>query len=137
MTEPPAALVDTNVLFDVLYDDPVWAEWSTRQLEAAALRGDLAINDIVYAELSVRFETIEALDDTMEGMGLVIAPTPRSALFMAGKVFERYRARGGVRTSILPDFIIGAHATVLGVPLLSRDTRRYRICFPRLELVSP
>ena len=137
MTEPPAALVDTNVLFDVLYDDPVWAEWSTRQLEAAALRGDLAINDIVYAELSVRFETIEALDDTMEGMGLVIAPTPRSALFMAGKVFERYRARGGVRTSILPDFIIGAHATVLGVPLLSRDTRRYRTCFPRLELVSP
>jgi predicted nucleic acid-binding protein len=137
VTEPPAALVDTNVLFDVLYDDPVWAEWSTRQLEAAALRGDLAINDIVYAELSVRFETIEALDDTMEGMGLVIAPTPRSALFMAGKVFERYRARGGVRTSILPDFIIGAHATVLGVPLLSRDTRRYRICFPRLELVSP
>jgi len=137
VTEPPAALVDTNVLFDVLYDDPVWAEWSTRQLEAAALRGDLAINDIVYAELSVRFETIEALDDTMEGMGLVIAPTPRSALFMAGKVFERYRARGGVRTSILPDFIIGAHATVLGVPLLSRDTRRYRTCFPRLELVSP
>ena len=137
MTEPPAALVDTNVLFDVLYDDPVWAEWSTRQLEAAALRGDLAINDIVYAELSVRFETIEALDDTLEGMGLVIAPTPRSALFMAGKVFERYRARGGVRTSILPDFIIGAHATVLGVPLLSRDTRRYRTCFPRLELVSP
>lgn len=137
MTERPAALVDTNVLFDVLYDDPVWAEWSTRQLEAAALRGDLAINDIVYAELSVRFETIEALDDTMEGMGLVIAPTPRSALFMAGKVFERYRARGGVRTSILPDFIIGAHATVLGVPLLSRDTRRYRTCFPRLELVSP
>jgi len=137
VTERPAALVDTNVLFDVLYDDPVWAEWSTRQLEAAALRGDLAINDIVYAELSVRFETIEALDDTMEGMGLVIAPTPRSALFMAGKVFERYRARGGVRTSILPDFIIGAHATVLGVPLLSRDTRRYRTCFPRLELVSP
>ena len=137
MTERPAALVDTNVLFDVLYDDPAWAEWSTLQLEAAALRGAVAINDIVYAELSVRFGTIEALNETVADMGLVMAPMPRSALFMAGKVFERYRARGGVRTSILPDFIIGAHATVLDVPLLSRDTRRYRTYFPRLVLVTP
>ena len=137
MTERPAALVDTNVLFDVLYDDPVWAEWSTLQLEAAALRGAVAINDIAYAELSVRFGTIEALNETVADMGLVIAPTPRSALFMAGKVFERYRARGGIRTSILPDFIIGAHATVLDVPLLSRDMRRYRTYFPRLVLVTP
>ena len=137
MTERPAALVDTNVLFDVLYDDPAWAEWSTLQLEAAALRGAVAINDIVYAELSVRFGTIEALNETVADMGLVMAPMPRSALFMAGKVFERYRARGGVRTSILPDFMIGAHATVLDVPLLSRDTRRYRTSFPRLVLVTP
>jgi predicted nucleic acid-binding protein len=137
VTERLAALVDTNVLFDVLYDDPVWADWSTLQLAVATLRGAVAINDIVYAELSVRFATIEALDETVAEMGLVMAPTPRSALFMAAKVFERYGARGGARTSILPDFIVGAHATVLDVPLLSRDTRRYRTYFPRLALVTP
>jgi predicted nucleic acid-binding protein len=137
VTEPLATLVDTNVIFDVLYDDPVWAEWSTLQLDAAALRGAVAINDIVYAELSVRFESIEALDQTVADMELMIAPMPRSALFMAGKVFARYRALGGVRTSILPDFILGAHASTLAVPLLSRDARRYRTYFPRLELIAP
>jgi predicted nucleic acid-binding protein len=130
-------LVDTNVLLDLLTGDPKWADWSIGQLDAAALRGPLAINDIVYAELSVRFATIEALDAVVAEMGIVVAAIPRAALFLAGKVFQRYRAAGGSLIGVLSDFFIGAHAAVLGCARLSRDTGRYRAYFPGLQLVTP
>jgi len=130
-------LVDTNVLLDIVTDDPNWADWSIRQLDAAALRGPLAINDVVYAEMSVRFATIEALDAVLNETAIAIAPMPRAALFLAGKVFARYRASGGTRTGVLPNFFIGAHAAVTGRPLLSRDAQRYRRYFPRIALVTP
>jgi predicted nucleic acid-binding protein len=130
-------LIDTNVLVDILFNDPTWAPWSVRQLESAALKGALAINEVVYAELSVHAPTIEALDEAVDEAGLKLLATPRPALFMAGKAFQAYRARGGPRTSMLPDFFIGAHAAILGVPLLTRDPRRYRTYFPKLELIVP
>jgi len=130
-------LVDTNVLLDLFTNDPEWADWSVRQLEAASLKGPLAINDVVYAELSVRFDAIETLDAALMETGVSIEPMPRAALFLAGKAFQRYRARGGSRSGVLPDFFMGAHAAVTGWPLLTRDVRRYRTAFPRVELVAP
>ena len=130
-------LVDTNILLDVLTDDHHWADWSIRQLDAAALKGPLVINDVIYAELSVRFLTIEAVDAVLAETGSTVMAIPRSALFLAGKVFQRYRAAGGLRTGVLPDFFIGAHAAASGLPLLSRDVGRYRTYFPTIDLVTP
>lgn len=130
-------LVDTNVLLDVVTNDPVWAEWSVEQLEAAALRGPLVINDIVYAELSVRYERIEKLEEFVEQAGLEMMPLPRAALFLAAKVFTAYRKAGGTRNGVLPDFFIGAQAAVEGLELLTRDTARYRSYFPTVKLIAP
>jgi predicted nucleic acid-binding protein len=130
-------LIDTNVLLDIVTRDPIWADWSLRQLDAAALRGPLAINEIVYAELSVRFQSLEALDERLDDADILLLAAPRPALFLAGKVFQRYRTAGGSRTSILPDFFIGAHAAILEVPLVTRDSRRYRTYYPTLRLICP
>lgn len=130
-------LVDTNVLLDLVTDDPVWADWSQQQLEAAALKGPIAINDIVYAELSIRFARIEDLDAILADVAISPLPMPRAALFLAGKVFQRYRAAGGTRTGVLPDFFIGAHAAVENLPLLTRDLQRYRTYFPSVTLITP
>lgn len=130
-------LVDTNILLDLVTDDPVWADWSLAQLEAASLRGPLAINDVIYAELAVRYDSIEALDRFLDAAGIVMIPIPRAALFLAGKVFVAYRKAGGTRTGVLPDFFIGAHAAVDRRPLLTRDLGRYRTYFPSLELIAP
>ena len=130
-------LVDTNVLLDVATNDPGWADWSIRQLEMAASRGRLIVNDIAYAELSVRFERIEDVDRFLAVGGFEIEATPRAALFLAGKVFRRYRDRGGARTGVLPDFLIGAHAAVIGLPLLTRDVGRYRTYYPTVTLIAP
>jgi predicted nucleic acid-binding protein len=130
-------LIDTNVLLDLVTDDPVWADWSIRQLDAASLTDDLIINDIVYSELSVRFARIEELDGVLDDAGVALAPMPRPALFLAGKVFQQYRAAGGTRNGVLPDFFIGAHAAVSGVPLLTRDVQRYRTYFPSIRLITP
>jgi predicted nucleic acid-binding protein len=130
-------LVDANVLLDLVTDDPDWADWSIAQLEAASLRGSLAINDIVYAELSVRYERIEDLDTFLDEAGIEIAPMPRAALFLAAKVLTKYRKAGGTRNGVLPDFFIGAHAAVAGLPLLTRDVGRYRTYFPTLTLITP
>ena len=130
-------LVDTNILLDLFTKDPVWARWSMNQLDVAAARGPLIINDVVYAELSVRFSDIRALNAALDTAALRLEPMPRAALFLAGRVFQRYRAAGGSRTGVLPDFFIGAQAAVAGWPLITRDVRRYRTYFPRLVLITP
>jgi predicted nucleic acid-binding protein len=132
-----ATLLDTSVLLDLATDDPRWAEWSEQQIERAAARGALWINDVVYAELSVRFARIEALDRFITRGGLKREPMPAAALFLAGKAFAAYRARGGSRGGVLPDFFIGAHAAVAGVPLLTRDTARVRGSYPGVTLIAP
>ena len=130
-------LVDTNVLLDLVTDDPVWADWSLAQLEAASLRGPLLINDVVYAELALRYDRIEDVEGFLRDAGIEVVPVPRAALFLAGKVFVQYRRAGGSRTGVLPDFFIGAHAAIAQVPLLTRDVGRYLTYFPTLTLISP
>lgn len=130
-------LVDTNILLDLVTRDPVWASWSLRQLDAAAIAGPIGINDMIYAELSVRFDTIEAVDAVLQDVELRTLAMPRAALFLAGKAFGRYRAAGGTRSNILPDFFIGAHAAIDGLTLLTRDAQRYRTYFPTVRLISP
>jgi predicted nucleic acid-binding protein len=131
------ALVDANVLLDVLTDDPVWADRSGSALARVADRARLAINPIVYAEVSIGFERIEELDDALPKETFARLPLPWAAAFLAGKCFVRYRRSGGARRSPLPDFYIGAHAAVEGFPLLTRDEGRYRTYLPRLELITP
>lgn len=130
-------LVDTNVLVDVLEDDPDWAEWSLQQLRAQAQVHSLAINPVVYAELSLTFSSAEALDQVVAQMGLKLLELPRPALFLAGKAFAKYRQKGGKRPNVLADFFIGAHAAVLGVPVLTRDPKRYQSYFPSVPLITP
>ncbi len=130
-------LVDTNVLIDVLEDDPRWADWSISQLRAQSQIHALAINPVVYAELSLAFERWEELDAAVGQLELAFEEIPKPALFLAGKAFARYRAAGGARTTVLPNFMIGAHAAVSGMPLLTRDARRYATYFPTVRLVAP
>ena len=130
-------LVDSNVLIDLMTDDPVWGDWSEASLEAAALVGPLLTSDVVYAELAVRYEQIEALDAFLANVQIEVVPLPKAALFLAGKVFAQYRRAGGTKSGVLPDFFIGAHASVAGWPLLTRDIRRYRTYFPALDLITP
>jgi predicted nucleic acid-binding protein len=130
-------LVDTNVLLDIATNDSGWAKWSLQQLDAAAIRGPVLINAVVYAEFSVGYLRIEEVDKVLADGGLELAEVPRAALFLAGKVFQRYRAKGGTRRGVLPDFFIGAHAAVVDLPLLTRDPRRYRTYFSGITLISP
>jgi predicted nucleic acid-binding protein len=130
-------LVDTNVLVDVLEDDPEWADWSIGQLRAQSKIHRLAINPIIYAELSLTFSTVEALDQALDDLGLTMVELPRPALFIAGKAFVRYRRQGGTKGNVLGDFFIGAHAAVSKYPLLTRDTRRYASYFPSVNLIAP
>jgi predicted nucleic acid-binding protein len=130
-------LVDTNVLLDVVQDDPKWAEWSIGQLRAQAQIHEVAINPVIYAGTSLAFSTIEALDDVVARMELALREIPRAALFLAGRAFVRYRRRGGGKAHVLPGFFIGAHAAVQGWPLLARDASRFRTYFPGLVVIAP
>ena len=130
-------LVDTNVLLDLATDELEWAEWSTAALIEASRLGALLINDVIYAELSVRYDSVERVDAFVSTAELQLTPIPRDALFLAGKAFARYRKTGGTRTGVLPDFFIGAHAQASGLHLLTRDARSYRTYFPSVRLITP
>jgi predicted nucleic acid-binding protein len=130
-------LVDSNILLDIFTRTPNWWEWALIQLEEAALHGPLLINDVIYAETSVRFQSIDEFAAALAVASVTVAPIPRKALFLAGKAFARYRASGGTRTGVLPDFFIGAHAELEGLPLLTRDAQRYQTYFPAVVLIAP
>jgi predicted nucleic acid-binding protein len=130
-------LIDTNVLLDVLENDSKWAHWSQEQLDAVGATDSLAINPIIYLELSMAFARIEQLDAVIEEASLNIEAIPKEALFLAGKVFLTYRTSKGTKHNVLPDFFIGAHAAVMQWPILTRDVGRYRTHFPTVQLITP
>jgi predicted nucleic acid-binding protein len=130
-------LVDTNVLLDLFTNDPIWADWSARQLRILSAREALLVNPVVYAQLSVGYDRVEDLDAVLVTTGVELVELPRAALFLAGRAFQTYRAQGGTRTGVLPDLFIGAHAVVEGIGLLTRDPRRYRTYFPTITLITP
>lgn len=130
-------LVDTNVLVDVLQKDPLWAQWSLQQLTAQSQIHELLINPVIYSELSMMFETMDALEAAIAQAELQVAEFPRPALFLAGKAFLRYRRQGGSKQNVLPDFFIGAHAAVVDCAILTRDPQRYRHYFPTVQLITP
>lgn len=129
--------VDTNVLLDLLKDDPLWARWSETSLNQAAARGPILATDVVFAELCVGAPTLEEAEAILAIADVRLEPCPKAALFLAAKAYLSYRRHGGARTGVLPDFFIGAHAAVVGAPLLTRDPRRYRTYFPTLALIAP
>jgi hypothetical protein len=130
-------LVDSNVLLDILTEDPVWEDWSTGALADAAEGGPIYINPIVYAEVSIRFSTVEALEAALPPRDYRRAEIPWPAAFLAGKVFLDDRRNRGAKVAPLPDFFIGAHAAVAGLDLLTRDVGRYRTYFPTVTLIAP
>ena len=130
-------LVDTNVLLDVIREDPTWFDWSAEALARAADEAPIVINQVVYGEASASFAGIEEFDAVLEAAELVRSPLPWSAAFLAGKCYIQYRRRGGTKTAPLPDFFIGAHAAVMRLRLLTRDAARYRTYFPTVELITP
>jgi len=132
-----SVLVDSNVILDVVEDDPQWCDWSLDVLNQYSETHQLIINPVIYAEVSISFERIEEFEEVLSSGGLKMVPIPKEALFLAGKVFIRYRRKQGVKTIPLPDFFIGAHAAVADVALLTRDKKRFRHYFPSVKLVSP
>ncbi len=129
-------LVDTNIILDVLTDDPNWAEWSITALEKNESKG-LAINPAVYAELSFGFDSREELDSVIRQFGLTYVKTSRDGLFKAAQAFKNYKLEGGGRNFVLPDFFLGGHAEAASCSILTRDVKMYNSFFSSVPLICP
>lgn len=130
-------LVDSNVILDILTKDPAWYKWSASNLEKLAEEHMFIINPIIYAEVSIGFEKIEAVEAALPSNFFERHPITEEVAFLAGKAFVKYKKNLGKKTSLLSDFLIGAHAAVLGIPILTRDNRHYETYFPKVELITP
>lgn len=127
--------LDTNILFDVLYNDAAWRDWSLDAVLAAGASRFIA--PVVYSELAGRYQERGVLDSELSLLGVRIEEPSRNALFQAGRAHALYRSRGGTRARVLPDFLIGAQAADRRAALVTRAAGRYRTAFPHLELISP
>jgi predicted nucleic acid-binding protein len=130
-------LIDSNILLDLATEDSEWYSWSSAAVAAAGSSSDLVINPVIYAEASVRYASPAEFDSAFPPDFFRRMPLPYTAAFLAGKAHLKYRQRGGMRTSTLPDFFIGAHAAVSGFRILTRDDRRFRRYFPTVGLIAP
>ena len=133
----PLILIDSNVILDILTANHDWQSWSQKILDEYSLQHRLCINPIIYTEISIGFEQIETLEKAIKVCGLNIIEIPKEALFLAGKVFIKYKKHKGSRNSTLSDFFIGAHASTLNIPLITRDKTKLKFYFPKLVLISP
>jgi predicted nucleic acid-binding protein len=129
--------VDSCVLLDLFTDDQNWGEWSENILDLYSQTNTLYINSIVYTEVSIGFNTIEEVEKAISELGIKVLEIPREALFLAGKVFVKYRKNKGTKTSPLPDFFIGAHVSISKFNLITRDTAKYKTYFPQVKLIHP
>ena len=132
-----AAMVDSCVILDIFTEDSRWLAWSSGALADAADRDTIILNPVIYAEVSIDFDRIEELESVLPADVFTCQAIPREAAFLAGRCFLKYRRRGGARTTPLPDFFIGAHALISGLPLITRDTKRFKDYFPTLNLITP
>ena len=130
-------LIDSCILLDLFTDDPNWANWSQRKLEEYSQINSLYINSIIYTELSMAFQKIEELEEAINMLNLRVLEIPREALFLTGKVFLKYRKNKGTKNSPLPDFFIGAHASVSNFSLITRDVSKFTTYFPKIRLIHP
>ena len=130
-------LVDTSILVDILARNSQWSEWSLDQLELAAAHDNIALNDVIYAELAAGPRNVADLDAALWTLGIDHVPIPRTALFLAGQAFRVYRRQKGTKSGLLSDFFIGAHAVATDAPLLTRDPGRIRSYFPTVEVIAP
>jgi len=132
-----SVVVDTNIIIDIAEADPTWKPWSLAQLSMALASGPALVCHVVFAELCSQYASVDEVETVLASLGLTMQPLRKAALFRAAQAFAVYRRNGGTKDNVLPDFFIGAQAVDLGVPLLTRDTRRYRSYFPELELIAP
>ena len=130
-------LFDTNVLLDIATADAVWLTWSEKEFCTATAQGPILINPIIYAELAPAFTSAADLDQWLDPAIFQRLPLPYAAGWLAAQAFLKYRRSGGVKTSPLPDFYIGAHAEIEGHTLVTRDAARYRTYFPNVALIAP
>jgi len=130
-------LIDSCVVTDLANPGSDWFEWSASTLERLDRDNTFVINPIIYAECSVGFDRIEAVEALFGHLGFASQPLPKAALFLAGKAFLQYRKRQGQKSNVLPDFFIGAHAAVAGYRLISRDRGRFASYFPSVDVIAP
>jgi len=130
-------LLDSNIILDVFLNDPKWADWSESKLDEYDQLGILYINSIIYSEISIGFKKIEDLEVAIAKAGFQMLQIPKEALFLAGKVYLKYRKTKGTKRSPLLDFYIGAHAAVQNLGLITRDISRYQSYFPTVKLITP
>ena len=129
--------VDSCILLDLFTDDPCWGDWSQEILEQYSQTNSLYINAMVYTEVSIGFNEIEEVEDALSALSIKVVETPKEALFLAGKVFLKYRKNKGTKTSPLQDFFIASHVAVSGFDLITRDLGKYRTYFPQIKLIHP
>lgn len=129
-------LVDANVLIDLFTDDPSWADWSEAMLAKHASSQEIAINPLIFAEVSVAFSTVAKTDQTIDSLGLLRLELPYPAASWPERPFFDTGVKGAKR-SPLPDFYIEAHAQISGLTLPTRDSTRYRSYFPEVMLIAP
>ena len=130
-------LVDSCILLDLFTNDPSWGDWSENILETYSQTNTLYINSIIYTEVSIGFQRVEELESALLEMGIKVIELPREALFLTGKVYLDYRRNKGTKNSPLPDFYIGAHASVSLLHLITRDRAKYQTYFPKVKLITP
>lgn len=128
--------VDSSVLLAIFNEEPNGSAW-LQTLMYARREGMLVICDTVYAEVAPFFTLQADLHDALRRLGACFEPLTAEAAWRAGTLFAEYRASGGPRQHLIPDFLIGAHAEVQADRLAAADRGYFCTYFTGLAILHP
>ena len=130
-------IVDSNILLHLFNSGDEDRDLVINAFDRLSLDAPPRINPVIFAEISPNFDSLGEVELAISGLGVEVVAMTNADAFRAGKAFLAYRRKGGPRQSILPDFLIGAQASVRGWPILTRDPKRFSSYFPEVELIDP
>ncbi len=131
-----AVAVDTSVLLAIFKGEPKGELW-LECLQSASEAASLLISSVVFAEVRSFFPSDDACRATLFDLNLRHSSLTEDAANLAGRIFRDYRKGGGPRTTILPDFLVAAHAATQAAALATDDRGYLRAYFPTISILSP
>ncbi len=129
--------VDTNILLDVFGGDRTFGAISKESLQRGIADGQLIACEVIWAELGAFFPSPVAVREAMDLLGVEFSPMTVDSALEASRAWKDYRRRGGPRSRVAADFLIGAHALCQADRLLTRDRGFYRVYFKSLSILDP
>lgn len=136
-------LLDTNTLIYAFDPAALHHAWAIALIRKGLKQQSIAINPVIFAELGVGDASPDTLAARLNTLGIALLDLPAAASPRCAQAYTAYlenrrqSPNPPPSRTPLPDFFIGAHASILNLPIATADPHRYQTYYSEVILITP